>query len=58
MVTVKNLLCLDSDVAKDLYGDEIDSDWRFNYQLEEKYYGYYYRTLKYYKQTENKDEGK
>lgn len=54
----ESYLCLDSDVAKDLYGDEIDSDWRFNYQLEEKYYGYYYRTLKYYKQTENKDEGK
>jgi hypothetical protein len=54
----ESYLCLDSDVAKDLYGDEIDSDWRFNYQLEEKYYGYYYRTLKYYKQTENKSEGK
>lgn len=54
----ESYLCLDGDVAKDLYGDEIDSDWRFNYQLEEKYYGYYYRTLKYYKQTENKSEGK
>ena len=46
-------LCLDSEVAKELYGDEKDSDWRFKYQLEEKYYGYYYRTLKYYKQTES-----
>ncbi len=51
-------LCLDSDVAKELYGDEIDSDFRFKYQLEEKYYGYYYRTLKYYKQIESNTIGK
>lgn len=50
-------LCLDSDVAKELYGDEINSDWRFKYQLEEKYYGYYYRTLKYYKQIVSKNPG-
>lgn len=50
-------LCLDGDVAKELYGEEINSDWRFNYQLEEKYYGYYYRTLKYYKQIVSKDPG-
>ena len=54
----ENYLCLDSDVAKALYGDEIGSDWRFKYQLEEKDYGYYYRTLKYYKQTESKDVGR
>ena len=44
-------------VAKELYGDEKDSDWRFKYQLEEMYYGYYYRTLKYYKQTESTTVG-
>lgn len=50
-------LCLDGDVAKELYGDEINSDWRFKYQLEEKYYGLYYRTLKYNKQIVSKDPG-
>lgn len=55
--STEHYLCLDSEIAKELYGDEKDSDWRFNYQLEEKYYGYYYRTLKYYKQTESKDIG-
>lgn len=54
----ENYLCLDGDVAKELYGDEINSDWRFKYQLEEKYYGFYYRTLKYNKQTESTNEGK
>lgn len=49
-------LCLDSDVADELYGDEKDSDYRFRYQLESKYYGYYYRPLKYYKQ-EPADDG-
>lgn len=53
----EHYLCLDSDVAKELYGDEIGSDWRFKYQLEEKYYGLYYRTLKYNKQIVSKDPG-
>lgn len=53
----EHYLCLDSEIAKGLYGDEKDSDWRFKYQLEEKDYGYYYRTLKYYKQTESKEIG-
>ena len=53
----EHYLCLDSEVAKELYGDEKDSDWRFKYQLEEMYYGYYYRTLKYYKQTESTTVG-
>lgn len=56
--STENYLCLDSDVAKELYGDEIGSDWRFKYQLEEKDNGYYYRTLKYNKQTDTKTEGK
>ena len=50
-------LCIDSDVANELYGDELEDDWRFNYQLEEMYYGYYYRPLKYSAQPTNKDEG-
>ncbi len=53
----ESYLCLDSEIATELYGDEIGSDWRFKYQLEEKDYSYY-RTLKYYKQAENKDVGK
>ena len=28
----EHYLCLDSEVAKELYGDEKDSDWRFKYQ--------------------------
>ena len=55
--SVEHYLCLDSEVAKELYGDEKDSDWRFKYQLEEMYYGYYYRTLNYYKQTESTTVG-
>ena len=45
-----------NDIIFGLYSPK-DSDWRFKYQLEEMYYGYYYRTLKYYKQTESTTVG-
>lgn len=35
-----------------VFGSEKSSDWRLIYQLEGKYYDYYYRTLKYNKQKE------
>ena len=41
-----------------LYGIEKENDFRFKYQLESKYYGYNYRTLKYYKQVESTEYGK
>lgn len=40
-------LCVDGQIADEIYGDEKSSDWRFIYQLEGKYYNYYYRPLKY-----------
>ena len=39
------------------FGDEKDSDWRFKYQFESKYYDYYYRPLKYNKQSESSTFG-
>ena len=39
------------------FGEEKESDWRFKYQFESKYYGYYYRPLKYYKQSESSSFG-
>lgn len=41
-----------------VYGIEKENDFRFKYQLESKYYGYNYRTLKYYKQVESTEYGK
>ncbi len=47
-------LCMDSEVAAQLYGDEAETDWRMVYQLESVYYGYYYRPLKYHGQPDGK----
>ena len=47
-------LCMGSDVADQLYGDEAGDDWRMLYQLEPVYYGYYYRPLKYHEQPSGK----
>lgn len=41
-----------------VYGIEKEDDYRFKYQLESKYYGNNYRTLKYYKQMESTEYGK
>jgi len=43
-------LCIHKNIAQEIYGDELSTDWRAKYQLESKYYGYYYRPLKYYAQ--------
>lgn len=51
-------LAMDGEVVKNLYGNERYDDWRFQYQLEPKEEGFYYRTLKYNKQSESKDTGK
>lgn len=51
-------LCIDSEIAQEIYGNEITKDFRSVYQLESRYYGYYYRTLKYYKQSEGSKYGK
>lgn len=53
----QHYLYVDSDVAYELYGDETN-DWRFKYQLESKYYDYYYRPLKYHKQADNTEIGR
>lgn len=45
-------LCLGDEVVNEFFGSEKESDWRFTYQLEAKYYDTYYRTLKYNKQKE------
>ena len=50
----EHYLCMDSEVADALYGNEKESDWRFLYQLESMYYGYYYRPLKYHEQPSGK----
>lgn len=47
-------LCMDADVAAQLYGNEAETDWRMLYQLESVYYGYYYRPLKYHEQPSSK----
>ncbi len=47
-------LCMDADVAAQLYGNEAETDWRMLYQLESVYYGYYYRPLKYHEQPSGK----
>ena len=39
------------------FGEEKNQDWRFKYQFESKYYDYYYRPLKYYKQSESSSYG-
>ena len=39
------------------FGEEKENDWRFKYQFESKYYGYQYRPLKYYKQSESSSFG-
>lgn len=43
-------LCIHKNIAQEIYGDELSTDWRAKYQLESKYYNYYYRPLKYYAQ--------
>lgn len=53
----KYYLSVYGQTLQSLYGDEIEDDWRFIYQLEDMYYGYYYRPLKYSAQTTQKDEG-
>lgn len=50
-------LCWDADMIDQYFGEEKESDWRFKYQFESKYYGYYYRPLKYYKQSESSSFG-
>ena len=50
-------LCWDSEMIDQYFGDEKDSDWRFKYQFESKYYDYYYRPLKYNKQSESSTFG-
>lgn len=46
----EHYLCLGDELVNEFFGSEKESDWRFINQLEEKYYGYYYRTLKYNEQ--------
>lgn len=50
-------LCWSSEMIDQYFGEEKSSDWRYKYQFEEKYYGYYYRPLKYYKQSESSSYG-
>ena len=47
-------LCMDSEVANQLYGNDAETDWRMVYQLEPMYYGYYYRPLKYHELPSSK----
>lgn len=51
-------LAMQGEMTRSLFGNEIDEDWRFQYQMEEKQNGEYYRTLKYSKQAESQDIGK
>ena len=48
----EHYLCLGDELVNEFFGSEKSSDWRLIYQLEGKYYDYYYRTLKYNKQKE------
>lgn len=48
----EHYLCLGDDFVNEFFGSEKETDWRFVYQLEPKYYDRYYRTLKYNKQKE------
>ncbi len=50
----ESYLCMDSEVANQLYGSEAETDWRMLYQLEPVYYNYYYRPLKYHEQVSGK----
>ena len=50
-------LCWDSEMIDEYFGNEKNDDWRFKYQFEPKYYSYYYRPLKYYKQSESSSYG-
>lgn len=43
-------LCIHRNIAQQIYGDELETDWRATYQLESRYGAYYYRPLKYYAQ--------
>ena len=43
-------LCIHKNIASEIYGEDLNKDWRAKYQLEAKYYDYYYRPLKYYEQ--------
>ena len=54
----QNYLSWSSKMLDAVYGIEKENDFRFKYQLESKYYGYNYRTLKYYKQVESTEYGK
>ena len=45
------------EMVRNIYGDELHADWRFNYQLEEVENNFY-RPIKYYKQSESKGLGK
>ena len=54
----QNYLSWSSKMLDAVYGIEKENDFRFKYQLELKYYGYNYRTLKYYKQVESTEYGK
>lgn len=45
-------LCQDAGVVDDMYGKELDTDFRAKYLLESVYYGYYYRPLKYKQQAD------
>ena len=48
----EHYLFLGDELVNEFFGSEKSSDWRLIYQLEGKYYDYYYRTLKYNKQKE------
>lgn len=50
-------LSWDSEMIEQYFGEEKNQDWRFKYQFESKYYDYYYRPLKYYKQSESSSYG-
>lgn len=45
-------------MIEQIFGTDVEKDWRFLYQLEPKFYGDFYRSLKYYKQAESGIFGK